>query len=73
MKEEYLDELKTRVSSYSLDNDVKFLGFTNEPHKFMQACDCVIMASKKMKLLDLLQLKLCKWEQLLLVQTLVEY
>ncbi len=46
MKEEYLDELKTRVSSYSLDNDVKFLGFTNEPHKFMQACDCVIMASK---------------------------
>ena len=46
MKEEYLLELKDRLKSYNLENDVKFLGFTNEPHKFMQACDCVIMASK---------------------------
>ncbi|WP_072682437.1 glycosyltransferase family 4 protein [Arcobacter sp. LA11] len=46
MKEEYLVELKEKVKSYSLNEDVKFLGFTNEPHKFMQTCDVVIMASK---------------------------
>ncbi len=46
MKEEYLLELKDRLKSYNLEEDVKFLGFTNEPHKFMQACDSVIMASK---------------------------
>ena len=46
MKEEYLIELKDRVISYNLEDDVRFLGFTNEPHKFMQACDCVIMASR---------------------------
>lgn len=46
MKEEYLIELKDKVRSSSLEADIKFLGFTNEPHKFMQACDSVIMASK---------------------------
>ncbi len=46
MKEEYLIELKDKIKSYSLEEEIKFLGFTNEPHKFMQACDCIIMASR---------------------------
>lgn len=46
MKEEYLDELKNMVESYNLEDNIKFLGFTNEPYKFMQACDCIVMASK---------------------------
>ncbi len=46
MSEEYLKELKQKVIDYSLENCVKFLGFTKEPHRFMQACDVVLMTSK---------------------------
>ena len=46
MEESYLEELKQKVKELNLEDSVKFLGFTNEPHKFMQACDCMIMASK---------------------------
>ena len=46
MEEEYLDKLKNDVKKHNLENSIEFLGFTNEPHKFMQACDTLIMASK---------------------------
>ncbi len=46
MSEEYLDELKQRVVDYKLVESVKFVGFTKEPEKFMQACDVVLMTSK---------------------------
>ncbi|MGB5919239.1 glycosyltransferase family 4 protein [Arcobacter sp.] len=46
MSEEYLKELKEKVFDENLQDVVNFLGFTNEPHKFMQACDVVLMTSK---------------------------
>ncbi len=46
MSEEYLDKLKEKVKDYNLQNEVKFIGFTKEPHKFMQASDTVLMTSK---------------------------
>lgn len=46
MEESYLEELKQKIKSFKLEDSIDFLGFTNEPHKFMQACDCMIMASK---------------------------
>ena len=46
MEESYLVELNQKIKEFSLEDSVKFLGFTNEPHKFMQACDCIVMASK---------------------------
>ncbi|MGB7401964.1 MAG: glycosyltransferase family 4 protein [Arcobacter sp.] len=46
MSEEYLKELKEKVFDENLQDVVKFLGFTKEPHKFMQACDVVLMTSK---------------------------
>ncbi len=46
MSEEYLQELKQKVTSYKLEDSIKFVGFTKEPAKFMQACDVVLMTSK---------------------------
>lgn len=46
MSEEYLETLKKKVVSSNLSKNFHFVGFTNEPEKFMQACDVVVMASK---------------------------
>ena len=46
MSEEYLENLKQKVKDYELKEQVIFVGFTNEPTKFMQACDTVLMTSK---------------------------
>jgi glycosyltransferase involved in cell wall biosynthesis len=46
MNEEYLNSLKQKVKSYNLEKEVNFLGFVNEPSKFMQICDVIVAASK---------------------------
>lgn len=46
MSEEYLEKLKQKVKEYKLEEQIIFIGFTKEPHKFMQACDTVLMTSK---------------------------
>ena len=46
MNEEYLNFLKQKVKSYNLEKEVNFLGFVNEPSKFMQICDVIVAASK---------------------------
>ena len=46
MSEVYLESLKNKIKAYDLNNYVKFLGFSNEANKFMQACDVVLMTSK---------------------------
>ncbi|PPK60184.1 glycosyltransferase involved in cell wall biosynthesis [Malaciobacter marinus] len=46
MSEEYLEKLKQKVIKYELEEQVLFVGFTNEPSKFMQACDVVLMTSR---------------------------
>ncbi len=46
MNEEYLDKLKQMLKDYNLEAFIKFVGFTKEPYKFMQACDVILMTSK---------------------------
>ncbi|RXJ81201.1 glycosyltransferase family 4 protein [Arcobacter sp. F2176] len=46
MSKEYLEKLKEKVIENNLQDVVNFLGFTKEPHKFMQACDVILMTSK---------------------------
>ncbi len=46
MDDSYLESLKTKLTEYNLNDNVKFLGFTNEPNKFMQTCDVILMTSK---------------------------
>ena len=46
MDESYLEKLKKDVKEKNLENNFHFLGFEKNPHRFMQACDAVIMASK---------------------------
>ena len=46
MNKEYLNSLKQKVKSYNLEKEVNFLGFVNEPSKFMQICDVIVAASK---------------------------
>lgn len=46
MSESYLYSLKQRVKEYNLEKFVHFVGFTNEPEKYMQASDVVVMTSK---------------------------
>jgi glycosyltransferase involved in cell wall biosynthesis len=46
MDESYLDLLKQKVKDYKLEEKVFFLGFINEPNKFMQSCDLIVAASK---------------------------
>jgi len=45
MEESYQKELDEMIASKGLGNEISFLGFTNNPHRFMQACDCVILAT----------------------------
>jgi len=46
MEESYLEGLKQDVKRRNLEKNLIFLGFEKNPHRFMQACDTVIMASK---------------------------
>ena len=46
MDEAYLEKLKEDVKVKNIENNFHFLGFEKNPHRFMQACDAVIMASK---------------------------
>jgi len=46
MDDSYLETLKTKLTKFNLNDSVKFLGFTKEPNKFMQACDVILMTSK---------------------------
>ena len=46
MDEAYLEKLEEDVKNKNLENSFHFLGFEKNPHRFMQACDAVIMASK---------------------------
>lgn len=46
MREEYLEELKQMVEDYGLEQRIRFLGFTDRPHAFMQACDLMLTTSR---------------------------
>ena len=46
MEESYLNTLKEDVKNKNLESHVHFLGFEKNPHRFMQACDTVLMTSK---------------------------
>ena len=45
MQESYQRELEKRVSDKGLDEEISILGFTKNPHKFMQASDSVVLAT----------------------------
>ncbi|MDF1878447.1 glycosyltransferase [Sulfurimonas sp. SAG-AH-194-C20] len=47
MQESYLEELKALVKDKKLEDRVFFLGFVKEPQAFYEACDVVVLASKK--------------------------
>jgi glycosyltransferase involved in cell wall biosynthesis len=46
MEASYLETLKKDSSDKGLENKIHFLGFEKNPHRFMQACDVVLMTSK---------------------------
>ncbi|MCT7654757.1 glycosyltransferase [Oceanimonas sp. NS1] len=46
MREEYLEGLKQRVAALGLQDRIRFLGFTDQPHAFMQACDLMLTTSR---------------------------
>lgn len=46
MKESYLDELKKTVLEKKLEDEIVFHGFVKDPHKFMQVCDAVVLATE---------------------------
>jgi glycosyltransferase involved in cell wall biosynthesis len=45
MEESYQKKLETIIKEKNLKNEIIFLGFTKNPHRFMQACDCVVLAT----------------------------
>lgn len=46
MEASYLETLIKDVHEKGLENKIHFLGFEKNPHRFMQACDVVLMTSK---------------------------
>lgn len=44
-KKEYIDKLKNRVKECSLENNVRFCGYTNELSKILKDYDCGLMCS----------------------------
>jgi len=46
MKEDYLDSLKRKVADRGLQDHIIFDGFTKNPHRFMQACDVMVLATE---------------------------
>ena len=47
MKKGYIDELKNLAKELGVESRVFFLGFMKNPHHFFQACDVIVLASKK--------------------------
>jgi len=47
MKKGYTDKLKKIAQSLGVDKRVHFLGFMKNPHHFFQACDAIVLASKR--------------------------
>ncbi len=47
MREGYIDKLKKESKILGIQDRVHFLGFMKNPHHFFQACDVIVMASKK--------------------------
>lgn len=46
MEQSYQDKLERMVADKGLENEVRFLGFTKDPHRFMQACDALVLATE---------------------------
>lgn len=46
MEESYQKALEAMVRENGLDNQISFLGFTKNPHRFMQACDVMVLATQ---------------------------
>jgi len=46
MQESYQSRLEEMVQAKGLENEISFLGFTKNPHRFMQACDVMVLATK---------------------------
>lgn len=47
MKEGYIDELKALAQKLAVESRVHFLGFMKNPHHFFQACEVIVLASKR--------------------------
>jgi glycosyltransferase involved in cell wall biosynthesis len=47
MNKGYIEELKKLAKELGVENRVHFLGFMKNPHHFYQACDAVVLASKR--------------------------
>lgn len=47
MRRGYIDELKSLSRALKVEDRVHFLGFLENPHHFYQACDVVVLASKR--------------------------
>ena len=45
MEASYQKELDKMLVDKKLQKEVSFLGFTQNPHRFMQACDCLVLAT----------------------------
>ena len=46
MEESYQVKLEAMVKEKGLQEQISFLGFTKNPHRFMQACDVMVLATK---------------------------
>lgn len=46
MEESYRKKLEKMVSDKGLSQEVTFLGFSKNPHRFMQACDVLVLATE---------------------------
>ena len=46
MEESYQVKLEAMVKEKGLEEQISFLGFTKNPHRFMQACDVMVLATK---------------------------
>ncbi len=46
MAENYQEKLDAMVKDKKLEREISFLGFTKNPHRFMQACDVVVLATE---------------------------
>jgi len=46
MEEGYQQKLEEIVRNEGLEHEISFLGFTKNPHRFMQACDVMVLATR---------------------------
>jgi glycosyltransferase involved in cell wall biosynthesis len=47
MREGYIKELEAKAKALGVESRVHFLGFMKNPHYFFQACDAIVLASKR--------------------------